>query len=69
MAVAATLHWQNGFFLDWAGNQKGEATVYRLLAIGVALVVVIRSGGKWVIAEKAEQNDAPHVVLARVTSA
>lgn len=47
MAVAIlTVHAGNGFFMNWAGNQKGEGFEYHLLAIGLALVVLIQGAGK-----------------------
>ncbi|MEI6178918.1 MAG: DoxX family protein [Verrucomicrobiota bacterium] len=47
MVVAMTMHWQNGFFMNWLGNQKGEGFEYHLLAVGMALALVLRGGGKW----------------------
>lgn len=47
MAVAATMHWQNGFFMNWYGNQKGEGFEYHLLAIGIAVVIMIKGGGRF----------------------
>lgn len=41
------LHWQNGIFMNWMGNQKGEGFEYHLLAIALGLALVIRGGGKW----------------------
>ena len=32
-----TVHLQNGFFMNWMGNQKGEGYEYHILAIGMAL--------------------------------
>ena len=50
MLVAAFMvHAPNGFFINWAGNQKGEGFEYHLLAIGLALVVIISGAGKWSI--------------------
>ena len=47
MAVAvATTHWQNGFFMNWYGNQKGEGFEYHLLAFGIAVVLIIAGGGR-----------------------
>lgn len=47
MVVAiVTVHAANGFFMNWAGNQKGEGFEYHLLAIGLAIVVMICGGGK-----------------------
>jgi putative oxidoreductase len=47
MAVAMTMHWPNGFFMNWYGAQKGEGIEYHLLAAGIALALVIGGGGKW----------------------
>ena len=41
------VHLPNGFFMNWSGNQPGEGFEYHLLAIGLALVVLIKGGGKW----------------------
>jgi len=40
------VHHQNGFFMNWMGNQKGEGYEYHLLALGLALAVMIGGGGK-----------------------
>jgi putative oxidoreductase len=47
MAVATTMHWQNGFFMNWYGNQKGEGFEYHLLALAIAVALMIRGGGRW----------------------
>jgi putative oxidoreductase len=48
MAVAVyMIHWQNGFFMNWFGNQKGEGFEYHLLVIAIAAALVIKGGGKW----------------------
>jgi putative oxidoreductase len=41
------VHWQNGFFMNWMGQQQGEGFEYHLLAIGLALAVLIKGGGRW----------------------
>ncbi len=47
MAVAiATVHSQFGFFMNWTGTQKGEGFEYHLLAIGIAIALILRGGGK-----------------------
>jgi len=38
-------HVQNGFFMNWFGQQKGEGFEYHLLVIGIALALIIRGGG------------------------
>jgi putative oxidoreductase len=50
MTVAVyMLHWQNGFFMNWFGNQKGEGFEYHILVVVIALVLMVRGGGKWSI--------------------
>ena len=39
------VHVHNGFFMNWFGTQKGEGFEYHLLAIGLALVVMIKGSG------------------------
>lgn len=39
------VHLPNGFFMNWAGNQKGEGFEYHLLVIAIAAVLLIRGGG------------------------
>jgi putative oxidoreductase len=46
MAVAVlTVHLHNGFFMNWAGTNKGEGFEYHLLAIAMALAVMIGGAG------------------------
>ncbi len=47
MVVATlTVHLQNGFFMNWAGNQKGEGFEYHLLALAIVVALLIKGGGK-----------------------
>jgi len=47
MLVATFMvHLGNGFFMNWYGTQKGEGFEYQLLAMGLALAIIIRGGGK-----------------------
>jgi putative oxidoreductase len=47
MACAAVLvHLSNGFFMNFAGNQKGEGIEYFIYAVGVALALVIAGPGR-----------------------
>ncbi len=53
MTVAIFMgHVENGFFMNWFGNQKGEGYEYHLLAIGLAFIVMIRGGGRYSIDQK-----------------
>jgi len=39
-------HSANGFFMNWASNQKGEGIEYFIILLGVALTLIIAGGGK-----------------------
>jgi len=46
MAVCAYLnHLQNGFFMNWFGNQKGEGFEFHILVVGIALALAVKGGG------------------------
>lgn len=45
IGAVLTVHLQNGFFMNWAGKAPGEGFEYHLLALGLALIVMIRGGG------------------------
>jgi putative oxidoreductase len=45
IGAVATVHLHNGFFMNWAGTQKGEGFEYHILAIALALVVILRGSG------------------------
>jgi putative oxidoreductase len=47
MAVAALMvHLPNGFFMNWSGTAAGEGFEYHLLVIAMALVVMVKGGGR-----------------------
>jgi putative oxidoreductase len=33
--------------MNWSGTQQGEGFEYHLLALGIAMVLIIRGGGVW----------------------
>ena len=46
MLVAIDMvHLPNGFFMNWAGQQKGEGYEYHLLVLAITLALMIRGGG------------------------
>lgn len=47
MAGAAYQHYQNGFFMNWFGNQAGEGIEFFILAITLCLLVALQGAGKW----------------------
>jgi putative oxidoreductase len=40
-------HIHNGFFMNWFGTQKGEGFEYHILAIGLALLILIKGSGRF----------------------
>ena len=50
VGAVITTHLVNGFFMNWAGNQKGEGFEYHLLMIGLALAILINGSGKFSVA-------------------
>jgi putative oxidoreductase len=46
IGMIVTVHQPNGFFMNWAGNQKGEGFEYHLLMIGIAIALIVTGGGK-----------------------
>lgn len=47
MLVAAMMvHAQNGFFMNWFGNQKGEGIEFFLLAVAISIAIVLKGSGK-----------------------
>ena len=52
LVAVAMIHSANGFFMNWAGNQKGEGFEYHILALGLAIAVMILGGGSHSIDRK-----------------
>ena len=42
---AALVSAPHGFFMNWYGTQQGEGFEFHLLAVGLALVLMLRGGG------------------------
>ena len=42
-----TVHWTNGFFMNWFGKQAGEGFEFHLLVIAICIPLLIRGGGKY----------------------
>lgn len=46
MSVAVYIvHWRNGWFMNWSGQQKGEGFEFHILAVAMAIVLMARGGG------------------------
>jgi putative oxidoreductase len=47
LGAIATVHWPQGFFMNWFGQQTGEGFEYHLLVIGMGLSLLVTGAGKW----------------------
>lgn len=47
IGIILTSHLDNGFFMNWFGNQKGEGYEYHLLVIGLSIATLINGSGKY----------------------
>jgi putative oxidoreductase len=52
LGIMFTSHINNGFFMNWVGNQKGEGYEYHLLVIGLSLATLINGSGKFSLDRK-----------------
>jgi putative oxidoreductase len=50
LGAIGMVHLPNGFFMNWAGTQKGEGFEYHLLAIALFLVILIAGPGAFALA-------------------
>ena len=65
MLVAVVLvHAQNGYFMNWAGTQKGEGIEYFVYALAVSLVIVIAGPGRFSV-DAPIGGEAPDAERAR----
>ena len=46
IGVVLKIHLANGFFMNWTGTQKGEGIEYFILLLSLALILIIKGGGK-----------------------
>ena len=47
LGIIVSSHLDNGFFMNWFGNQKGEGYEYHLLVIGLCLATLCNGSGKF----------------------
>ncbi|GMV49012.1 MAG: hypothetical protein NBKEAIPA_00086 [Nitrospirae bacterium] len=47
MLGAIQVHWAQGFFMNWFGQQQGEGFEFHLLVIAMSLALLVIGGGKW----------------------
>ncbi len=56
LGAVQMVHFKNGFFMNWFGNQAGEGYEYHLLVIGLALSLVFSGAGKFSIDSKLSER-------------
>lgn len=47
MGALLMVHWDNGFFMNWSGQQAGEGFEFHLLAMGMAVALMVSGGGRY----------------------
>ena len=50
--IIYNVSYANGFFMNWAGDKKGEGFEYHLLILGMALALLLVGGGSFSIDRK-----------------
>jgi putative oxidoreductase len=49
LSATVLVHGQNGFFLNWNGDQAGEGIQFHLLVLAVSVVRMVKGSGAWSI--------------------
>jgi putative oxidoreductase len=62
-AAIFMVHSKMGFFMNWAGTQKGEGFEYHLLALGLAIALLIKGGGAFSVDRALAGADAGAVAM------
>jgi putative oxidoreductase len=47
LVAIVKVHAVNGFFMNWAGQQKGEGIEYHVLVLGMTAAIMIAGSGAW----------------------
>ena len=47
LGAVVMVHWNNGIFMNWAGQQAGEGFEYHLLVFGLAIPLILYGGGRF----------------------
>jgi putative oxidoreductase len=45
LGAVGLVHLENGFFMNWSGQQAGQGFEFHLLVIAMALAVLLRGSG------------------------
>lgn len=47
LGAIATVHWSNGFFMNWSGRHSGQGIEFHLLALTIAAGIMVYGAGRW----------------------
>jgi len=56
LGAIALVHWNNGIFMNWGGQQAGEGFEYHLLALAIAIPLILFGGGKFSVDQIVEKK-------------
>ncbi len=56
LGAITMVHWNNGIFMNWSGQQAGEGYEYHLLALGLAIPLILYGGGKFSVDQIIEKK-------------
>jgi len=56
LGAIALVHWNNGIFMNWGGQQAGEGFEYHLLALAIAIPLILYGGGKFSVDQIVEKK-------------
>ncbi|MBI3239671.1 MAG: DoxX family protein [Flavobacteriia bacterium] len=56
LGIIFSSHIDNGFFMNWFGNQKGEGFEFHLLVIGLCAAILVNGSGKFSLDRKLSVN-------------
>jgi putative oxidoreductase len=56
LGIIFSVHLENGFFMNWFGNQKGEGYEYHLLVIGLCLASLYTGSGKFSVDTRLQKS-------------
>jgi putative oxidoreductase len=59
LGAVALVHFQNGFFMNWSGQQAGQGFEFHFLAIAMAAAVMLRGSGAFSVDRAVVRSEAP----------
>lgn len=57
IGAVLTVHLQNGFFMNWFGNQPGEGFEFHLLVLAIVVALFVAGAGRWSVDRALSRGD------------